>query len=404
MLRGAIRDARRRARTLAATVRRFGVSRVGLGLHYAISTPFRPRSDSEHLQATLGWICRAQDAVGGDGVSAVFDLQSGWDVAYPETSGYIIGTLLACEKHFADTAYLERAIRIGDWEIAIQAGNGGVLSRPGRPETRVFNTGQVILGWLSLFERIGDTRYLDAATRAGDYLIAVQEPDGTWHRDTYCGARTYHARTDWALLRLANLSGAERYAEAARKNLRWVLQQQRENGWFSNCGFNEDDPITHVIDYTLVGLLESALVEPAVFDRPPAALIRRSADAICEAALRPGVGGIVGMLPASFDIRWQGHLTSSCLTGNAQLAYTLLRLDGLSPNSRYVTASERLLEALKGTQLIDDAPSEVVGALPGSFPMHTGYLANGYPNWGAKFLADALLARIRSGMGFQVNA
>jgi uncharacterized protein YyaL (SSP411 family) len=268
----------------------------------------------------------------------------------------------------------------------------------------VFNTGQVILGWLALFERIGEERYLAAARRAGDYLVGLQEADGTWHRDTYCGARTYHARTDWGLLRLAKFSGVERYAEAARRNLRWVIRQKRDNGWFANCGFNEDDPITHVIEYTMLGLLESALLEPSAFDQDALGLLAASADALCDVVEQPGVGGIRGMIPASFDSHWRSRDRSSCLTGNAQIAYTLLRLHGLRPNARYAAAAADLIGALKSTQALGRAPVNVRGALPGSFPMHTGYLAGTFPNWGAKFLADALLASLRRGQRFAVAA
>jgi len=389
-----LQRARRGARTWLQVARQLGPAHVPLGLRYAMSLPFPSRSDREHLEATVQWLCAAQDAAGGDGVSATFSLASGWDVAYPETSGYIIATFLACGDFLGDAALHARARRIGDWEIAIQAPNGGVLSRPGRPDTRVFNTGQVMLGWLALFERTRDARYLEAARRAGDYLLGLQEDDGTWQRDTYCGARTYHARTDWGLLRLARLGGDARYAEAARRNLRWVMRQQQDNGWFRNCGFHRDDPITHVIDYTLIGMLECALLEPGAFDRKPADLIARSAEAICDIVARPGIGGIAGMIPSSFDSSWRSRDRDSCLTGNAQLAYTLLRLHGLAQNARYVAAADSLIAALKGTQALGSAPASVRGALPGSFPMHSGYLANGYPNWGAKFFADALLASL----------
>lgn len=393
----------RGARTLYRATRQLGAAQAPLGMRYAMALPFPRRGDREHLAATLQWLCTAQDVCGA-GVSAAFSLGSGWDVPYPETSGYIAATFLAAGDFLGDVSFAARARRIGDWEIEIQAPNGGVLSRPGRPETRVFNTGQVILGWLALFERMQDARYLDAARRAGDYLLAIQEKDGTWQRDTYCGARTYHARSDWALLRLARLTSEPKYAESARANMRWILRQQQDNGWFASCGFNADDPITHVIDYTLIGVLESALEAPAAFDRSPVELLRRSADAICDIVERPGIGGIAGMIPASFDSSWRSRDDYSCLTGNAQLAYTLLRLHGIAANSRYERAADALIAALKGTQAIDAAPPQVRGALPGSFPMHTGYLANSFPNWGAKFFADALLASLQRGVRFAVRA
>ena len=399
-----LQRAYRGARTLYHTARRLGATQAPLGVRYAMALPFPRRSDREHLAATLQWLCAAQDACGA-GVSAAFSLDSGWDVAYPETSGYIAATFLAAADFLGDASLAARARRIGDWEIEIQAPNGGVLSRPGRPETRVFNTGQVMLGWLALYERSRDARYLDAARRAGDYLLGIQESDGTWQRDTYCGARTYHARTDWALLRLARLASQPKYAVAAHANLRWVMRQQRENGWFASCGFNDDDPITHVIDYTLIGVLESALEEPTAFDRSPMDLIARGADAICEIVERPGIGGIAGMIPASFDSRWRSRDAYSCLTGNAQLGYTLFRLNGLARNARYERAADTLVAALKRTQVLGPrAPAPVRGGVPGSFPMHTGYLANSFPNWGAKFFGDALLASLRRGERFAVGA
>jgi hypothetical protein len=296
----------RSGRTAAHTLGRFGLSGAGLAFRYAAGLPFSAAGDLEHLSSSLDWLRRAQDSV-GDGVSAVFGLKDGWDLPYPETSGYIIATFIAAAAYPGNEDLLGRAVRIGNWEIAIQAPNGGVYSRPGSPDTRVFNTGQVILGWCALYEMTQDSKYLEAARRAGNYLVGLQEGDGRWVRDTYSGARTYHARTDWGLLRLAHLTGQAEYREAARRNLRWVVAQQQGNGWFRNCGFYDDNPITHIIDYTLIGILESALLDPTLFDRSPAELIERSADAICDITEHRGVGGIVGMIPASFDSSSRGR-------------------------------------------------------------------------------------------------
>lgn len=399
-----IRRAYSSGRTLLQTMRALGPASAALGWRYAAALPFPENSDREHLQATLAWLFRAQDATGGDGVSAMFSLDTGWDVPYPETSGYIIATFLAGYDYLKDIELAERARRIGDWEISVQAPNGGVRSRPGSDQTRVFNTGQVILGWCVLHERTNEAHYLDAARRAGDYLISLQESDGAWRRDTFCGARTYHARTDWGLLRLAKLSGEARYAEAATRNLHWVLRQQQDNGWFKNCGFHDADPITHVIDYTFIGVLECALLEPAAFDRNPAAVISHGVDAICDIIERPGIGGMTGMIPASFSANWSSRDDYSCLTGNAQLAYTLFRLYGLTGTPRYAACADALVAALKRTQTLNGLFAEVRGGLPGCFPMSRGYHANSFPNWGAKFFADALLMSLNRGARFSVAA
>ncbi|HTP25850.1 MAG TPA: hypothetical protein VMK12_09350, partial [Anaeromyxobacteraceae bacterium] len=156
------------------------------------------RSDVEHLVAALSWLRRAQEVCRGRGVSAMYRLGIGWADAYPETSGYLIATLLAHARTSGEPDARSRALQLGDWELAILTPSGGVLSSPGHPQTRVFNTGQVILGLCALAEEVGEGQgsYLQGAERAGRYLLAHQEEDGRWDRDTYCGARTYHARVD----------------------------------------------------------------------------------------------------------------------------------------------------------------------------------------------------------------
>lgn len=363
--------------------------------HYLKCRLFPDLGDEVHLKAAVEWLARAQDICGGEGVSSIYSLKTGWGVAYPETSGYILATYLAYADYSGDKSYIERAIRIGDWEIAIQASNGGVCSSTELPQTRVFNTGQVILGWCSLFERTGEDKYLQAAKRAGDYLINEQESDGTWRRDTYCGARTYHARVDWALLRLAQLAGEPRYAAVALKNLQWVLKQQQQNGWFAQCGFNNDQPIMHVIVYTLRGLLEcSQMNNTAVNELNILPAVIKGADALCKALQAQPVAGISGMVPTAFDENWESAANDSCLTGNAQLACFLYRLAQCTKNQMYQDGADTVMSATKRTQLVETSLLPIRGAIAGTYPLSHGYVSNAYPNWAAKFFADALLMKL----------
>lgn len=355
-----------------------------LALKYVSGGLFPVRSDDVHLDAAIAWLRRAQDACGGRGVSAVYDLRQGWQIAYPETSGYIIATYL----EYGETA---RAIDLGDWEVEIQSQDGGVFSSMEARQTRVFNTGQVILGWLALFEKTGDRKYLDAAIRAGEFLRATQESDGRWVQNTHCGARTYHARVAWALLRLAKLTDDRQFADAAIRNLRWILRQQTPNGWFDQCGFEVERPNTHVIAYTMRGLLESHAFAPelGLLDA-----VGRAADGISRPILECPIRGIDGMAPSTYDANWLPVEENSCLTGNAQLAIVFYRL------GRRETA-DLLLKATRRTQLVRGKASPILGAIPGSYPFFEGYHANSYPNWAAKFFADALMMKRRPGLAIQ---
>lgn len=363
--------------------------------HYLKGRLFPDLGDELHLKAAVEWLARAQDVCGGEGVSSIYSLKTGWGVAYPETSGYILATYLVYADYSGDKSYIERAIRIADWEISIQAPNGGVFSSTELRQTRVFNTGQVILGWCVLYERTGEGKYLQAAKRAGDYLLNEQEADGAWRRDTYCGARTYHARVDWSLLRLAQLAGEQRYAAAAIKNLQWVLQQQRQNGWFAQCGFNDDHPVMHVIVYTLRGLLECSQMDSSAVNALgilPAVI--KSADALCKALQAQPVAGISGMVPTAFDENWESAAKDSCLTGNAQLACFLYRLAQCTGNQMYRDVADTVMSATKRTQLVETVLLPIRGAIAGTYPLSHGYVPNAYPNWAAKFFADALLMKI----------
>lgn len=384
-------------RTAVHFVKAFGVGAHQMSvLNRYISGSLFPEYDDEvHLNTTMGWLAQAQDRCDGDGVSCVYYLKSGWGIAYPETSGYILATFLVYADYSGDSDFINRAKQLGDWEVNIQAPNGGVYSSMILQQTRVFNTGQVVLGWCALYDRTQDEKYLQAAVRAGGYLLNEQEQDGTWRKDTFCGARTYHAGVAWALLRLAKLTGADQYANAAVKNLEWVLAQQCENGWFDQCGFNDDLPNMHVIVYTLRGLLESLLVEHSATDHLDIlSAIIKGADALCLELKRQPVANIVGMVPTSFDRNWHSSDRDSCLTGNAQLSCFLYLLSHHTGNEDYRKVADLVLSAVKRTQVINTRILPIKGAVAGTFPLLHGYEANGYPNWAAKFFADALLMKL----------
>jgi hypothetical protein len=373
--------------------------------HFVLNRLSTPLDDMMHLSAAMDWLCRAQDICGSKGVSAVYDVGKGWAVAYPETSGYIIGTYLAYAALTQKKEFVERAIELGDWEIEIQAANGGVISSPAKPTTRVFNTGQVLLGWCALYERTKATRYLNAALRAGQFLIDTQENDGAWRQNTYCGARTYHARVDWALLRLSQLSGTDKFGRAAARNLKWVHEQHNGAGWFNNCGFEDYLPITHVIGYTLRGLLESSQFDTdAIRNLQLLSHVQAGADSVCEVATRDGIRGVPGLLPTSFDSQWNSTDRHSCLTGNAQLSCVLFRLAEITGRAQCRDTAQSIVEAVKKTQLLGPSFKPVRGAIPGTFPFSFGYHANSYPNWATKFFADALMMKIRYGDGCYIPA
>lgn len=361
--------------------------------------------DDPCLRGAIKWLCLAQDASRSGGISAAYYFGKSWDVPYPETSGYAIATFLAYDDLCNEPSLFQRSLQIGDWELKMQTVSGGILSSPSKSFTRVFNTAQVCLGWCLLHERTQDPRYLHAALKAGGYLLDSQESDGRWLKDTYCGSRTYHARVDWSLLRLAHLSGDKKYARAAILNLYWVIHQATETGWYRQCGFDDDQPLTHLIGYTLRGLLECHnLGHPDVLAMDILPRLEIAADFLCDRLRTTPLNGIPGMLHASFDNTWNSSTQYSCLTGNAQLACFLYRLAQITKKPEYADSADILVSALKRVQLLSTPFPEINGAMPGSYPIFVGYMRNAYPNWAAKFFADALIMKGNYLKGFVLGA
>lgn len=353
-----------------------------------------------HLSACLRWLTRAQKVNSGGGVAAAYhiDLQR-WDVDYPETTGYIIPTVLGYYKLSGVESYRKCAIDMGDWEIAIQEPEGGTGEPVGvyglRP--RIFNTGQVILGWAALYRETGGDKYLTAAQRAAHWIMDNQNPDGKWIKSTYVGPRAYHIRVAWALLELYDITGEESYRAAARCSINWVLSQGHANGWFANNSLSKpNNPWTHLIGYVLVGLMKIYGLNNVCFDR------QKTFSLLCNAAkglanfytkLKEGLEeGYFFTLPGTFTSDWSSTDNWSCITGNAQIAFFLWKMSKYTDDPMLLSAAESLINDLKQFHLLDGVTSpDVFGGMPGSYPIGADYLGYAIPNWGVKFFADSLL-------------
>ncbi|MEE3235495.1 MAG: hypothetical protein VX294_15115 [Candidatus Latescibacterota bacterium] len=351
-----------------------------------------PKTDLVHLASALQWLCQAHDK-GYGGVSAGYSFLRGWLPPYPETTGYIIPTMLRASKINIDFA--ERARKMGDWEIEIQLQNGGVRGGMGIKEYPiVFNTGQVILGWTALYHHFGDTRYLAAAKRAADWLIANQDKDGKWSRHTYLNApRAYHARVAWPLLEIYKITNQTRYKEAANNFLSWLLPQQKINGFFPHMSLDPKElPITHTIAYTLRGLIECA----RLLDDPPPHHIQTAVDKAIDGILKNNPSLVAsGHMAAALNEDWEPSSSYSCLTGNAQLAIILLRSPRADRPER-LKAVRATVDRLKYHHNTLSSNKGICGGLPASFPIWGDYIPFTLLNWSTKFLVDLLLEKIES--------
>jgi hypothetical protein len=314
-------------------------------------------------------------------------LLHGWLPAYPETTGYIIGTFLAADRHLGGRDDLVmRAREMGAWEQAVQEPDGGIMEGHVRTLPRrsvVFNTGMALHGWVDLQEAgVGD--HDDAAAAAARFLADRLRSDGTWDPQVeYSGIpHTYNSRVAWAMLRWAIRAGDDGVELAGRRQLDWVVGRQQPNGWFADCVFKPGtNPTTHGLAYTIRGLLESYALRGET-------RWLRAAERASEALMRKLE--VLSVLVASYDAAWRPVVRHACLTGTVQLGGAWLRLYELSGDPRWLNAGLKAVEQGARRQERTGWPP-LRGALAGSFPVWGRYAPLQYPNWATKFLADSLM-------------
>ncbi len=360
-------------------------------------------TDHDHLLAATDWLCRAQDAMSDGGVCGRYSLGAGWTSSYPETTGYIIPTFLALAQHLHDDGFVERAARGVRFLLSVQLSDGAFPAgeiRENAVNRSVFNTAQ-ILGGLTAWHRFSqDSGTLQAADRAADWLVSVQGPDGAWRRHLYCGAvSTYTAHASFWLAEFGEYRGVQAYLDAASRHLDWVLRHQDPaTGWFDRAGFTAGDhvarrAVTHTIAYTLWGVQRTA----EILGRSDGiAAVAKAANRIAQ-HLRQ-----VGWLSAVLDHRWRTCAPYACLTGNAQMALTWLRVHRYSDSPDLLDAACKALDLVKGAQPMFAKDGNIRGGIPGSAPIWGDYISCALPSWGAKFFVDALLEKqevLRAGVG-----
>ncbi len=341
-----------------------------------------------HLSAGADWLKRSITICHGHASSKGYRFPRGWVPPYPETTGYIIPTLLNLGDDAGDSDFHQTAAKLGRWLMSIQRPDGGFSAYElgSGQDADVFDTGMILLGFNALMHQARDPDIAQAAARAASFLCLAMGDDGAFERHVSHGMlHTYNVRSAWALVAYGSLEGDQRSIDAGLRNVDWTLNQQRQNGFFDNNGFKPGgNANTHGIAYVLRGLLQVHL------------LTRRQD--ILEAVLLGATAvrdrfEAEGWLAAEIGPDWAFRSRHVCLTGCAQLAIVFFRLAELTGDASFIEPAERLIAQVAATQTIRRPGAVDYGGIAGSYPIYGAYAPLQYPNWATKFLVDALLVR-----------
>jgi hypothetical protein len=370
---------------------------------YSYTTTKRASPDA--LNLLLRWILDAQQSDGG--IAAYYSLLTGYSESYPEVTGYIVPTLYDFARTSGDDKVLVAAERATRWLLSLQMTSGAFpagLHDRSQDETQpsVFNTGQILQGLVRAHVETNRPELLQAAVAAGDWLIKVQQVDGSWSGPAayQTAAHTYYSMVAWALAELSERSTdhyrepSRRYALAAERSLDWVLSHFRHSGWIDGINLQGHPNYLHFMAYVLQGVLECGI-------------LRRRKDALDAVAKSSWVllrkFETNKFLPGAYDADFKNGQRFTCLTGNAQMSCVWLRLFEVTDDLRYLNAALKMNEMLK--QLIPTrAPQGILGGVSGSYPIWGRYQPLRYISWGNKFLADALLLEQRLTRSFEASA
>lgn len=335
----------------------------------------------QRTSASLDWLRRSIDAHQGKGSSAFLFLGK-WSPPYPETTGYLIETLLDYADFRKEPLLEEYARHCGAWLLEVQHPPGSfpsLYSDSGKPS--IFNTAMILFGLSRLARLDPSGPFLSALTRASAWLLSELAPDGSWPAHSYVKGfvPSYYTRAVWALLSANSVLNDPAISEGIERAIRFYAARIKQNGYVHDWGFHPGKPaFTHTIAYTWRGLWETAILlgDEAILEK-----VRNGLTTLSKQGKRlPGRVGTDGTPDFSF----------SCLTGNVQLSALASRIYAHTGENHFQEISRRFFLETAAMQ-VDRPGSLYHGAFAGSSPLWGPYQRFRYPNWGVKFFLDAYL-------------
>lgn len=356
--------------------------------------------NDEHIHSVINWLFRAHEITKRNGFSIGFDLRKGWLAPYSETTGYIIPTLYRYAIQYNDSKASDIATSSAMWLISIQNDDGSIFDFKGnhkKPQKRspvVFNTGQDLFGLLAAYHFTGNNIFLKSAKIAAEWIISKQDSDGLWNDNTSSGSTniaTYYSHVTWPLYLVGKELSDEKIMEQANVGLNLIIKQVNDNLSVKLWGFNDSLPaFTHTIAYTIEGMLMQGLLSYNQQHTKAFTLGKKIAYKIIDLIEENG------KLAGSYDEDWNGDYSYVCMPGNCQFAILFFLLYNILRDERCLNAADKVLEpVLKKQHLSKIIPSSIRGTVPASWPPVLGkYMRWMYPNWAAKYLADAIMLRM----------
>jgi malonyl-CoA O-methyltransferase len=274
---------------------------------------------------------------------------------YPEVTGYFIESLLAIGE-------IKAAERFALWLVTVQNLNGSFSLDDPRKEY-VFDTGQIIRGWVSVVDRLPQLK--EPLLRACNWITHSADPEtgafikplpgGDWLLNNQRGevSEGIHLYVIKPLLDAAKVLDNQEIKISAEKALKYYLKT------LNLTDFEQKNMLSHFYGYIQEALVELDQIE----------LAKIGMSSIEKFQLSNGA------VRAYFDVNWV------CSTGLAQLAKVWLMLND-------VEKAERAINFLSNIQ-------NPTGGFYGSYGVSANYFPSEEIPWAVKYAIDAELLKIK---------
>lgn len=351
-------------------------------------------NDKIIIKKSVNWLLECKKNSLDNGICVLFDLNiNKLTSSFPETSGYIIPTLVECYKIIKKQILIKEAKEISDWILDIIQEDGGL----GEPygffslNPRIFTTAQAILGLLSIYEIFKEKKYINGAIKMGNFLLNNLNKDGSWNtKYLFLKKNTaYKSRVSWILFLLYKKTNDHRYKYGCIRSINFIIEKLNINNVPKFCSFKNDDSLlTHLLGYHLVALINFSF-QKKLLGKKKIKKILSITDYFYK-LLKCHIDKY-GIIKGELNLSGKKTVNYSCLTGNFQLLYFAILYEKRR-NIKKNKLSDKIYQFAKKYQ-VKSKNKLIDGAIAGSYPINGDYCSNMLPSWASKFFIDSLLLK-----------
>ncbi len=345
-------------------------------------------SSADHIAASLKWF-KSSLLPDGGGAAKYSMMSHQLTQAYPMSTANW-GPVLTRIKQFYPEIY-KKEIDVPDltrelvnWVLRTQRRDGTFPASYGdymNQAPRVFNNGMIIHSLLDYHNARGGSDLIEACMKSADWILKVQSPDGSWRQFTFHQLSS-NTLTGAALIRLAAITGDNKYHEAGEKNIRFALDLQLPNGYFSGNGFDSgSSAYSLTIAYAIAGILEAGILTSN------------------QEWINAALNGLIpvlnmvnksGFLVGEIDETFHSVSSFSCLPGNCLMAINAYKMASVTGNAELKSKADLMTDYVKGKQMVSKIPF-VDGGVSGSWPISGNYCSYEIPSWAVRYFVDAVM-------------